>query len=132
MPENDWNFYPENLYSTLSQPPRTPFPHTGSCTSCQAMTNFRRYIDGRGRALAQDREVVCFYALPHVPDPAAHPAFDLLFQDDWVVSGSICRVFHQHDGRDGGQRRTHIFHAVVIRQLNTCPREGGSLQGSVK
>ncbi|CAM9550667.1 unnamed protein product, partial [Sphacelaria rigidula] len=64
---------------------RAEGPREASVACAKAMTNFRRYLDGRGRALAQDREVVSFYALPHVPDPAAHPAFDFVFRDDWVA-----------------------------------------------
>lgn len=49
------------------------------------MSSFRRYLDGRARALAQDGEVVAFFALPHVPDPVAHPAFEDIFGGAWVV-----------------------------------------------
>lgn len=51
------------------------------------MSSFRRYLDRAALPPAQDREVVDFYALPHVPDPSAHPAFKDLFEDSWSVSG---------------------------------------------
>lgn len=61
-------------------------PPTGQSIACQSMSAFRRYLDRRVSVLAQDREVVRYYALPHVPDPSAHPDFEEIFRDAWVVS----------------------------------------------
>lgn len=49
------------------------------------MSSFRRYLDRRGVALAQDSDVVNFFALPRIPDPSAHPTFEEIFQDAWLV-----------------------------------------------
>lgn len=56
------------------------------------MSTFKRFLEGRGHALAQDREVVSYYALPHVPDPVAHPAFEAIFQDNWLVRSVFITV----------------------------------------
>lgn len=49
------------------------------------MASFRRYLDRVALPRDEDHEVVGYYALPHVPDPSAHPAFEALFDDAWSV-----------------------------------------------
>lgn len=54
------------------------------------MSSFRRYLDRAALPYDDDHELVGFYALPHVPDPSAQPAFEALFDDAWSVS--VCHV----------------------------------------
>eukprot|EP00903_Cladosiphon_okamuranus_P007954 g7678.t1 len=61
-------------------------PREASVACAKSMSSFRRYLDRATLPQAQDREVVQFYALPHVPDPPAHPAFKDLFEDSWSAT----------------------------------------------
>ncbi|XP_044531596.1 lisH domain-containing protein ARMC9 [Gracilinanus agilis] len=45
---------------------------------------FKAYLETKGAALSQTTEFLPFYALPFVPNPAAHPSFKELFQDSWI------------------------------------------------
>ncbi|XP_037401388.1 lisH domain-containing protein ARMC9 isoform X1 [Pygocentrus nattereri] len=50
----------------------------------ERISHFRHYLETRGAALSQTTEFLPFYALPFVPNPAAHPSFQELFQDSWA------------------------------------------------
>ncbi|KAG8445016.1 hypothetical protein GDO86_009963 [Hymenochirus boettgeri] len=47
------------------------------------MSHFKTYLETSGAALSQTTELVPFYALPFVRNPAAHPLFKELLQDLW-------------------------------------------------
>ncbi|XP_066503345.1 lisH domain-containing protein ARMC9 isoform X2 [Hoplias malabaricus] len=50
----------------------------------ERICHFKHYLETRGSALSQTTEFLPFYALPFVPNPAAHPSFQELFQDSWA------------------------------------------------
>ncbi|XP_075717953.1 lisH domain-containing protein ARMC9 isoform X1 [Rhinoderma darwinii] len=50
----------------------------------QRISHFKTYLETSGAALSQTTEFLPFYALPFVPNPAAHPSFRDLFQDSWA------------------------------------------------
>ncbi|KAL7867002.1 hypothetical protein AOLI_G00148160 [Acnodon oligacanthus] len=50
----------------------------------ERISHFKHYLETRGAALSQTTEFLPFYALPFVPNPAAHPSFQELFQDSWA------------------------------------------------
>lgn len=61
------------------------------------MSQFRRYLDRAALPHDEDHEkVVHYYALPHFPDPSAHPAFEALFDDAWSVSISCLVAKYIH------------------------------------
>ncbi|XP_053316729.1 lisH domain-containing protein ARMC9 [Spea bombifrons] len=47
------------------------------------ISHFKTYLETSGAALSQTTEFLPFYALPFVPNPAAHPSFKELFQESW-------------------------------------------------
>uniref|UniRef100_A0A8C5QGU0 LisH domain-containing protein ARMC9 n=1 Tax=Leptobrachium leishanense TaxID=445787 RepID=A0A8C5QGU0_9ANUR len=47
------------------------------------ISNFKIYLETSGAALSQTTEFLPFYALPFVPNPAAHPSFKEIFQESW-------------------------------------------------
>ncbi|CAN0456003.1 unnamed protein product, partial [Hapterophycus canaliculatus] len=67
----------------FSPPPPTHFNRPLSWERLQSMSLFRRYLDREPVPLSQDSDVVSYFALPHVPDPSTHPAFEPLFEDAW-------------------------------------------------
>ncbi|XP_063772629.1 lisH domain-containing protein ARMC9 isoform X3 [Pseudophryne corroboree] len=50
----------------------------------ERISHFKTYLETSGAALSQTTEFLPFYALPFVPNPAAHPSFKELFQDSWA------------------------------------------------
>ncbi|XP_056421533.1 lisH domain-containing protein ARMC9 isoform X2 [Hyla sarda] len=50
----------------------------------ERISHFKTYLETSGAALSQTTEFLPFYALPFVPNPAAHPSFRDLFQDSWA------------------------------------------------
>lgn len=46
----------------------------------ERIVHFKHFLETRGEALSQTTEFLPFYALPFVPNPAAHPSFKELFQ----------------------------------------------------
>ncbi|XP_063298926.1 lisH domain-containing protein ARMC9 isoform X3 [Pelobates fuscus] len=51
---------------------------------CEArISYFKMYLETSGAALSQTTEFLPFYALPFVPNPAAHPSFKEIFQESW-------------------------------------------------
>ncbi|CAM9726556.1 unnamed protein product, partial [Pylaiella littoralis] len=58
-------------------------PREASVACAKSMSSFRRYLDRAALPYDDDHELVGFYALPHVPDPSAQPAFEALFDDAW-------------------------------------------------
>ena len=46
--------------------------------------NFKKYLDTKGRDLAQTTEVLQYYAFPYVPNPTEHPYFKHIFTKEWV------------------------------------------------
>lgn len=56
------------------------------------MSSFRRYLDRAPVPLAHESDVVSYFALPHVPDPSTHPAFEPLFEDAWPVRSPADRA----------------------------------------
>ncbi|XP_069830561.1 lisH domain-containing protein ARMC9 isoform X2 [Dendropsophus ebraccatus] len=50
----------------------------------ERIAHFKTYLETSGAALSQTTEFLPFYALPFVPNPAAHPSFRELFQDSWA------------------------------------------------
>jgi len=51
----------------------------------EEVMNFKKYLDTKGRDLAQTTEVLQYYALPYVPNPMEHPYFKHIFTKDWVL-----------------------------------------------
>ncbi|XP_069583106.1 lisH domain-containing protein ARMC9 isoform X2 [Ranitomeya imitator] len=51
----------------------------------ERISHFKTYLETSGAALSQTTEFLPFYALPFVPNPAAHPSFRDLFQDSWAT-----------------------------------------------
>ncbi|KAM8953640.1 lisH domain-containing protein ARMC9 isoform 2-T2 [Pelodytes ibericus] len=49
----------------------------------ERISHFKTYLETSGAALSQTTEFLPFYALPFVPNPAAHPSFKELFQESW-------------------------------------------------
>ncbi|KAM4771316.1 lisH domain-containing protein ARMC9 [Rhinophrynus dorsalis] len=49
----------------------------------ERISHFKMYLETSGAALSQTTEFLPFYALPFVPNPAAHPSFKELFQESW-------------------------------------------------
>ncbi|KAM4692879.1 lisH domain-containing protein ARMC9 isoform 2-T2 [Discoglossus pictus] len=54
----------------------------GDCE--ERISHFKTYLETSGAALSQTTEFLPFYALPFVPNPAAHPSFKDLFQESWA------------------------------------------------
>ncbi|XP_040284387.1 lisH domain-containing protein ARMC9 isoform X2 [Bufo bufo] len=50
----------------------------------ERISHFKTYLETSGAALSQTTEFLPFYALPFVPNPAAHPSFRDLFQGSWA------------------------------------------------
>ncbi|XP_066458915.1 lisH domain-containing protein ARMC9 isoform X2 [Eleutherodactylus coqui] len=50
----------------------------------ERISQFKTYLETSGAALSQTTEFLPFYALPFVPNPAAHPSFRDIFQDSWA------------------------------------------------
>ncbi|XP_062868784.1 lisH domain-containing protein ARMC9 isoform X2 [Trichomycterus rosablanca] len=50
----------------------------------ERIRHFKNFLETRGAAMSQTTEFLPFYALPFVPNPAAHPSFKDLFQDSWT------------------------------------------------
>ncbi|XP_060797130.1 lisH domain-containing protein ARMC9 isoform X2 [Neoarius graeffei] len=51
----------------------------------ERISHFKNFLETRGAVLSQTTEFLPFYALPFVPNPAAHPSFKELFQDSWTL-----------------------------------------------
>ncbi|XP_018096826.1 lisH domain-containing protein ARMC9 isoform X1 [Xenopus laevis] len=49
----------------------------------ERISHFKTYLETSGAALSQTTEFLPFYALPFVPNPAAHPSFKEIFQESW-------------------------------------------------
>jgi len=45
---------------------------------------FKKYLDTKGRDLAQTTEVLQYYAFPYVPNPTEHPYFKHIFTKEWA------------------------------------------------
>ena len=43
--------------------------------AAKAMQGFRKFLETRGKELAQSGEFLAYYALPYVPNPSDHPSF---------------------------------------------------------
>ena len=58
-----------------------------------AMQIFKAFLDDRGSRLSQRQDLLLYYSLPFVGDPAGHPAFGALFDPMWVAT--LRRRFEQ-------------------------------------
>ena len=58
-----------------------------------AMQIFKAFLDDRGSRLSQRQDLLLYYSLPFVGDPAGHPAFGALFDPMWVTT--LRRRFEQ-------------------------------------
>lgn len=45
---------------------------------------FRKYLESKGSELSKTTELLPFYALPYVDNPAEHIGFKSLFTKEWV------------------------------------------------
>ncbi|XP_075427068.1 lisH domain-containing protein ARMC9 isoform X2 [Ascaphus truei] len=50
----------------------------------ERISHLKTYLETSGATLSQTTEFLPFYALPFVPNPAAHPSFKGLFQESWA------------------------------------------------
>lgn len=48
------------------------------------MVHFKQFLETRGSALARTPAFLAYYALPYVPQPETHPAFEQLYKKRWV------------------------------------------------
>ena len=46
----------------------------------KSMKEFKEFLEKNGAALSQSPQFVAYYALPFVPNPQQHPAFEILFE----------------------------------------------------
>ena len=51
-----------------------------------AMQLFKAFLDDRGSRLSQRQDLLLYYSLPFVANPAGHPAFGALFDPAWVAT----------------------------------------------
>lgn len=65
-----------------------------------SMAAFKTFLETDGAALATTPEFLAYYAMPHVPDIAAHPSFTELFSVEWPLAlrvklGNYLSLSHQ-------------------------------------
>ncbi|XP_075427071.1 lisH domain-containing protein ARMC9 isoform X5 [Ascaphus truei] len=58
----------------------------------ERISHLKTYLETSGATLSQTTEFLPFYALPFVPNPAAHPSFKGLFQASSMLRASIAPV----------------------------------------
>ena len=78
-------FYLQIYFLIYSIHPNTPKnPRAPRTDYREQMRLFKEYLDSTGMDLAQTSELINFYALAYVEQPAAHPTFKQLFSYDWL------------------------------------------------
>lgn len=64
--------------------PHVPGPTPPTREPSPRMAHFKQFLETRGSALAHTPAFLAYYALPYVPQPERHPAFEGLYEKRWV------------------------------------------------
>ncbi|MEW5305285.1 MAG: hypothetical protein WDW36_007837 [Sanguina aurantia] len=64
--------------------PHVPGPTPPTREPSPRMAHFKQFLETRGSALAHTPAFLAYYALPYVPQPERHPAFEGLYEKRWA------------------------------------------------